>query len=161
MLNGRWPHGLSTWNWVRDAIIIKDGRLYDTMLTNQEKALVGAFSVITNLRMELFQALLFSPTWARLGAVMGIPWLLLISIGRLDIICIVTASQFLLSTVWYVHCSHLFSYLLYSYKRCSCLALTQHQANTQPTGNNKYYEFSSLIPALIRGRLNCSYHRPR
>ena len=28
---------------------------------NQEKALVGAFSVITNLRMELFQALLI--TW--------------------------------------------------------------------------------------------------
>ena len=27
---------------------------------NQEKALVGAFSVITNLRMELFQALLGS-----------------------------------------------------------------------------------------------------
>ena len=27
---------------------------------NQEKALVGAFSVITNLRMELFQALLSS-----------------------------------------------------------------------------------------------------
>ena len=27
---------------------------------NQEKALVGAFSVITNLRMELFQALLYS-----------------------------------------------------------------------------------------------------
>ena len=27
---------------------------------NQEKALVGAFSVITNLRMELFQALLVS-----------------------------------------------------------------------------------------------------
>ena len=26
---------------------------------NQEKALVGAFSVITNLRMELFQALAF------------------------------------------------------------------------------------------------------
>ena len=26
---------------------------------NQEKALVGAFSVITNLRMELFQALLY------------------------------------------------------------------------------------------------------
>ena len=26
---------------------------------NQEKALVGAFSVITNLRMELFEALLF------------------------------------------------------------------------------------------------------
>ena len=26
---------------------------------NQEKALVGAFSVITNLRMELFQALSF------------------------------------------------------------------------------------------------------
>ena len=26
---------------------------------NQEKALVGAFSVITNLRMELFQALEF------------------------------------------------------------------------------------------------------
>ena len=26
---------------------------------NQEKALVGAFSVITNLRMELFEALLY------------------------------------------------------------------------------------------------------
>ena len=31
---------------------------------NQEKALVGAFSVITNLRMELFEALVLS----RLGA---------------------------------------------------------------------------------------------
>ena len=29
---------------------------------NQEKALVGAFSVITNLRMELFEALDESPT---------------------------------------------------------------------------------------------------
>ena len=28
-----------------------------TVAFNQEKALVGAFSVITNLRMELFQAL--------------------------------------------------------------------------------------------------------
>ena len=28
---------------------------------NQEKALVGAFSVITNLRMELFDALMFTP----------------------------------------------------------------------------------------------------
>ena len=28
---------------------------------NQEKALVGAFSVITNLRMELFQALVLGP----------------------------------------------------------------------------------------------------
>ena len=28
---------------------------------NQEKALVGAFSVITNLRMELFEALLSRP----------------------------------------------------------------------------------------------------
>ena len=28
---------------------------------NQEKALVGAFSVITNLRMELFEALVSSP----------------------------------------------------------------------------------------------------
>ena len=27
---------------------------------NQEKALVGAFSVITNLRMELFEALVFN-----------------------------------------------------------------------------------------------------
>ena len=27
---------------------------------NQEKALVGAFSVITNLRMELFEALIFT-----------------------------------------------------------------------------------------------------
>ena len=29
---------------------------------NQEKALVGAFSVITNLRMELFEALLHTQT---------------------------------------------------------------------------------------------------
>ena len=29
---------------------------------NQEKALVGAFSVITNLRMELFEALLTTTT---------------------------------------------------------------------------------------------------
>ena len=28
---------------------------------NQEKALIGAFSVITNLRMELFQALINTP----------------------------------------------------------------------------------------------------
>ena len=28
---------------------------------NQEKVLVGAFSVITNLRMELFEALLHTP----------------------------------------------------------------------------------------------------
>ena len=28
--------------------------------SNQEKALVGAFSVITNLRMELFQALVYN-----------------------------------------------------------------------------------------------------
>ena len=33
MLNGRWPHGLSTWNWVRDAIIIRDRLLQDTILT--------------------------------------------------------------------------------------------------------------------------------
>ena len=31
---------------------------------NQEKALVGAFSVITNLRMELFEALLNSQWWS-------------------------------------------------------------------------------------------------
>ena len=31
---------------------------------NQEKALVGAFSVITNLRMELFEALLNTATTA-------------------------------------------------------------------------------------------------
>ena len=31
---------------------------------NQEKALVGAFSLITNLRMELFQALVQGP-WYR------------------------------------------------------------------------------------------------
>ena len=29
---------------------------------NQEKALVGAFSVITNLRMDLFEALIFTDT---------------------------------------------------------------------------------------------------
>ena len=33
---------------------------------NQEKALVGAFSVITNLRMELFQALVWSDFTASL-----------------------------------------------------------------------------------------------
>ena len=33
---------------------------------NQEKALVGAFSVITNLRMELFQALIFTLRVTRL-----------------------------------------------------------------------------------------------
>ena len=31
---------------------------------NQEKALVGAFSVITNLRMDLFEALLYTNTQA-------------------------------------------------------------------------------------------------
>ena len=35
---------------------------------NQEKALVGAFSVFTNLRMELFEALLSTP---RAGAGAG------------------------------------------------------------------------------------------
>ena len=30
---------------------------------NQEKALVGAFSVITNLRMELFEALILTESW--------------------------------------------------------------------------------------------------
>ena len=35
---------------------------------NQEKALVGAFSVITNLRMELFQALISN----RNGGVAGV-----------------------------------------------------------------------------------------
>ena len=33
---------------------------------NQEKALVGAFSVITNLRMELFEALMLTPLVARM-----------------------------------------------------------------------------------------------
>ena len=32
---------------------------------NQEKALVGAFSVLTNLRMELFKALIHSVTLSR------------------------------------------------------------------------------------------------
>ena len=27
MLNGRWPHCLSTWNWVHDAKVIRDGGL--------------------------------------------------------------------------------------------------------------------------------------
>ena len=34
---------------------------------NQEKALVGAFSVITNLRMELFQALVTAQAQAQAG----------------------------------------------------------------------------------------------
>ena len=37
---------------------------------NQEKALVGAFSVITNLRMQLFEALLAVSQWI-LGGVAG------------------------------------------------------------------------------------------
>ena len=42
---------------------------------NQEKALVGAFSVITNLRMELFQALSSTPVTGVLTrvAVPGLP----------------------------------------------------------------------------------------
>ena len=39
---------------------------------NQEKALVGAFSVITNLWMELFEALLFT-LHRRLGPLTGVP----------------------------------------------------------------------------------------
>ena len=35
---------------------------------NQEKALVGAFSVITNLRMELFEALVGCPSPASAAA---------------------------------------------------------------------------------------------
>ena len=27
MLNGRWPHGLSLWNWVCDTKVIRDGQL--------------------------------------------------------------------------------------------------------------------------------------
>ena len=38
---------------------------------NQEKALVGAFSVITNLRMELFEALMVTPTRPRLQGEAG------------------------------------------------------------------------------------------
>ena len=38
---------------------------------NQEKALVGAFSVITNLRMELFEALVPAPGARLLVAVGG------------------------------------------------------------------------------------------
>ena len=34
---------------------------------NQEKALVGAFSVITNLRMDLFEALM--DIWAEMAAI--------------------------------------------------------------------------------------------
>ena len=34
---------------------------------NQEKALVGAFSVITNLQMELFEALIASRSSLRVG----------------------------------------------------------------------------------------------
>ena len=40
---------------------------------NQEKALVGAFSVVTNLRMELFQALVWCLTGRRHGEVQGPP----------------------------------------------------------------------------------------
>ena len=42
MLNGRWPHGLSTWNWVRDAIILSLKGLFrdcTTSLINRFAAL--------------------------------------------------------------------------------------------------------------------------
>ena len=55
MLNGRWPHGLSTWNWVCDTNY-HNGRAAIRHYANQT-ALVGAFSVITNLRMDLLEAL--------------------------------------------------------------------------------------------------------
>ena len=45
---------------------------------NQEKALLGAFSVLTNLRMELFQAL--EATAHHLGT--GGGWWLLVAAGR-------------------------------------------------------------------------------
>ena len=38
---------------------------------NQEKALVGAFSVITNLRMELFQALDLHWCWLQVVQMVG------------------------------------------------------------------------------------------
>ena len=51
---------------------------------NQEKALVGAFSVITNLRMELFEALLY--TWQhlqqRVEAADAVAELLLLLLGQ-------------------------------------------------------------------------------
>ena len=39
---------------------------------NQEKALVGAFTVITNLRMELFQALMRSVHWILASGAAGL-----------------------------------------------------------------------------------------
>ena len=69
---------------------------------NQEKVLVGAFSVITNLRMELFQALLYSNIlrgrgnklgcsgeWARAGALGATH---LASVATAHIECIITAN---------------------------------------------------------------------
>ena len=52
---------------------------------NQEKALVGAFSVITNLRMELFEALMRRPCSAglRLGPVKDREPILIVSCGHL------------------------------------------------------------------------------
>ena len=38
MLNGRWPHGLSTWNWVREAFIIM-GRAAIRHYANQARPL--------------------------------------------------------------------------------------------------------------------------
>ena len=49
MLNGRWPHSVLNVKAVVAAF-------------NQEKALVEAFSVITNHRIELFQALRLTPS---------------------------------------------------------------------------------------------------
>ena len=50
---------------------------------NQEKALVGAFSVITNLRMELFEALMAEvEVAARSSAEVGRDYILLSSNGK-------------------------------------------------------------------------------
>ena len=47
---------------------------------NQEKALVGAFAVITNLRMELFEALVGRPVWCK-RELLCLEWLLQEAIG--------------------------------------------------------------------------------
>ena len=46
---------------------------------NQEKALVGAFSVITNLRMELFEALISTPNHQTFRSFIVPQWLLNLS----------------------------------------------------------------------------------
>ena len=46
--------------------------MFSIVSFNQEKAIVGAFSVITNLRMDLFEALVLTLTCSNTASLVGI-----------------------------------------------------------------------------------------